>query len=703
MASGPAERRLRSAVLVLAAYTFVAGLVSFSGWAFDVEPLTAWDGRGISIQPNSTVAAMLVGAALVAHALGLARVGRLLGAATAALGLTLVAEWVFGFDAGIDGLLLFGRTWGSQATVAPGRMGPPASASWTLLGVGVMLLGGGTLARRMAVLAGLGVTGIAGLSLIGYLFGAPSLYAMPSLTAIAFQTSTILVASGLGLLASVPERQPARGLASDGAAGILVRRTVPFILLIPLVLGLLRVRGQEMGLYGTAVGTALLVLVLIALLAFVLWWSAAAVERYERALAAAARARADADRAAADERDRLLHRTETLRQEAENANRAKDDFLAVLSHELRSPLHAMTGWLRILEDAGRGDPMVGRAVETLTRNVRSQAQVIDGLLDISRIASGKLELNLDRVDLGDAVRSAVESIRPLAASKGIDLDARAPREARLDVMGDSGRLTQIFGNVLQNAVKFTPSGGSVRVVAVEKAGRAEVVVEDTGIGIDPRHLPLVFDRFVQSQSITTRQYGGLGLGLSIVRQLTLLHAGTVRAESDGVGRGARFVLSFPLAPKSLGENPPPPPNGTIRRLQPPLDVLLVEDDPDARDALALALAAHGASVRAVESVRGALGEFAARRPDIVISDIAMPEEDGFALIRSIRELEAGSGTRTRAIAITGFTAQHDRAAALGAGFDDHVGKPVGVEDLLERIARLVVSNGADASEPRSGL
>jgi signal transduction histidine kinase/CheY-like chemotaxis protein len=801
----------RWVVPLLGTYTVLAGLVSFAGWAADVPRLADWNNDGISIQPNTTIAAMAAGVALLLVGGGRRAAAAVLGGLVGLIGVTAFFENVSAVDLGIDTRFMFGRTWGGMRTLAPGRMGIPASSSWTLTGTALILLLGGPRARRVVAALGLVITSIAALSLTGYVFGADPLYSVPWLTAIASQTSAMLFAVGIGLMAAVPEHQPMRGLLEDGSAGVLTRRVLPFIIVLPVAIGYVRLWGQKAGLYDTAMGTAMLILVLILLLCAVLWWGAAAVRDHEltaqtfnaklqtsvRELEAVFRAapigiaiardadcrhvgvnaacaamlglegggdasltgpeaaglpfrildevggaipppdlplqraartgepvfgrrmvveRADgtrltaigsavpvqgssgapagaiavfidvtAEHEAAAERERLLALAERAAVEAEAASRAKDEFLAVLSHELRSPLNAMLGWVHILRRSSTGGAMVTRAIDTLERNVWAQAQVINDLLDISRITSGKLVLDRARVDLAALVAGTVESMRPMVSAKRLMLEVVVPRE-RLDVGGEAARLQQVVGNVLHNAIKFTPEGGRIAVRLRARDGRALVEVEDTGQGIDPALLPHVFDRFVQSESSTTRRHGGLGLGLAIAKQLTVLHGGTVHAHSDGPGRGARITVTLPLASAvSEPDVEAAAPVHVERAHLDGLDVLLVEDDGDSREALGIALEEQGARVRRAASVHAALAAYDAHPPDVLISDIGMPGEDGYALMRAIREREGGSRRRTLAIAMTGFASRQDHEVALRAGFDDHVGKPVEPAVLIERV------------------
>jgi PAS domain S-box-containing protein len=392
-----------------------------------------------------------------------------------------------------------------------------------------------------------------------------------------------------------------------------------------------------------------------------------------------------------DDRETLLAQAEHARREAEKANSAKDEFLAVLSHELRSPLNAMLGWVSILKRAGSKDELVARAVETLERNIWTQSQVINDLLDVSRITSGKLQLDRARVDLSAAVHGTVESMQPMADGKQIGIEVRHTAR-RCEVEGDAARLQQIIGNLLHNAIKFTPEKGRIAVRMREDGDDIVVEVEDNGPGIDDGMLPHIFDRFVQSGSSTTRKHGGLGLGLAIVSQLTALHGGSVSVRNVGGRAGCLFTIRLPLAPAAEADvaldyddeiEQVPAADG--------LQVLLVEDDPDSREALGIALEQAGIVVRLAASVPEALTLYDRRIPDVVVSDIGMPGEDGYTLIRRIREREDGSNRHTLAIAMTGFATRQDHESALRAGFDEHVGKPVEPEALLERIRVLAES------------
>jgi PAS domain S-box-containing protein len=923
------DAMLRGTVAALGGYAALAGFTSLLGWALDLPRLADWDGDNLAIQPNASLVAAFSGLALLSLSAGFARVACALGAFVAAVGSATLSEWTSGISLGIDELLLFERSWGRVGVLSPGRMGPPGSLSWTLLGVALAVRALAPRFSRAASRLALIVTFISSVSLVGYLYGAQELYTVPWLTVIAMQTSTMLLAVALGLLASMPEREPLRRLLADTAAGALVRRALPLVLLLPISVGLLPLAGERAGYYDTGTGLALLVIGLTALLCGVLWWGAAAVHHHEQQLAAAlgeaerarvviqgmnepffildsawcytevndaalraggvtrdqiigrdmrklfdvaepfahaireamgarkssaremyyepwrrwlsirayperaggaavfvedlterkqaevalreseerhrnivsllldvpyvtntagefvspqpawaaftgqtfeqsrgrgwadaihpddrARVLSSVDRALqraelanesfrlwnartgeyrhvaarvapllgpngeprewaavisdvelqkrrelelaeiAREREALLARERAARAEAETADRTKDEFLAVVSHELRSPLSAMTGWIEILRLAQHDTALVGRAQETLARNVRNMARLVDDLLDISRIRSGKLTLERRRVELSRVVRECCDAQRPSA--RGPTLHCAAADG--VFVLGDEARLHQIVRNLVDNALKFTPAGGRVSVRLTSDEQNARIEVEDEGQGIAPELMPRIFDRFVQAEAAATRQHGGLGLGLAIVQQLALVHGGSVRADSRGVGKGARFEVTLPVAPEEPNVSDAPAAvravHGSDAR---PLDVLLIEDETDSREATALALTQRGMRVREAASTAAGFAEYGLGAPDVIVSDIAMPGSDGHELIRAIRALERGGDRHTPALALTGFAADADRRAALQAGFDDHLGKPVAPELLAARIRALAERPTARAS------
>lgn len=397
-------------------------------------------------------------------------------------------------------------------------------------------------------------------------------------------------------------------------------------------------------------------------------------------------------RLAEEERARLLVREQAARAEAETANRTKDEFLAVLSHELRTPLTAILGWTHLLRGGGLGEAATERALETVQRNAKSQAQLIDDLLDVSRIITGKMSLNARAVELAAIVETAIESLRPLADANAIIVDAEIDHAAS-SITGDPHRLQQVIWNLLTNAVKFTPTDGRVTVRLIHDAPHhARLMISDTGQGIKPDFLPHIFDRFRQADGSSTRHHGGLGLGLAIVRHLVELHGGHIRAESAGEGQGSTFSVRFPLRTMTntpidrhaadsdvhVGSN--------TEQILDGLQVLVVDDEPDTRDLVSMVLRQSGADVRASATVVDALEVLAAWRPDCIVSDIGMPGEDGFAFIRKMHATM--NGAAIPAVALTAYASVEDRARTALAGFQHHLAKPIEPLELVTVIAGL---------------
>jgi signal transduction histidine kinase/CheY-like chemotaxis protein len=389
-------------------------------------------------------------------------------------------------------------------------------------------------------------------------------------------------------------------------------------------------------------------------------------------------------------RGQLLLRAERARSEAEAANRIKDEFLATLSHELRTPLTSLLGWSSVLREARRDEKVLAQGLDAIDRNAHVQAQLIDDLLDVSRIVSGKLHLDVRPLDIASVTRAAISVVQPAADAKGISLEYSV-QPGLGAISADSARLQQIVWNLLSNAVKFTPHGGKITVRVEQDRSNARVTVSDTGQGIDPEFLPRVFDRFRQADSSTTRSFGGLGLGLAIVRHLVELHGGTVCAESDGVGQGATFSASFPL----LTDRTQPitvPHSGEIPVSQigslEGLRVLIVDDELETREIISTVVERTGAAVEACMSAREALAKVIDWRPDVILSDIAMPDEDGYSFIGRVRSLPYNQGGNTPAAALTAYARQEDREQALAAGYQLHIAKPIAAGQLVSMIAKL---------------
>jgi len=386
---------------------------------------------------------------------------------------------------------------------------------------------------------------------------------------------------------------------------------------------------------------------------------------------------------------RLLAAERAARADAEAANRAKDEFLAVLSHELRTPLTAMLGWIALLRPGRLPADRTRYALDVIDRNARMQAQLINDLLDVSRIVAGKMEFDRSSVDLAGVVTRVLESAQREAEAKRIHVTT-AIDPAAAPVLGDVTRLEQVVGNILANALKFTPAEGRVHVSLDRHRGRARLRVTDSGPGIAPEVLPHVFERFRQAESSSRRRHEGLGLGLAIVRHLVETHAGTVRAE-NGRDAGATFTVELPLLAISRRPEPPAvvePREPAAVRLD-ELTVLLVEDHADSRETIALTLESCGAEVIAVPAVADALSVLRERAVDVLVSDLGMPGADGFDLIRRVRwQEERGGRSRLPAIALTAYASAEDRERALAAGYDGHIAKPVDAEELCTALTRL---------------
>src|SRR5262245_27107515 len=400
-------------------------------------------------------------------------------------------------------------------------------------------------------------------------------------------------------------------------------------------------------------------------------------------------------------RQQLLASEQDARRAAEDANRLKDEFLSTVSHELRTPLTAISGWALMLR-AGRLDAaQSARALETIVRSAKAQNQLIDDLLDVSRIIAGKMRLDVAPVKLGSVIKAAIETVRPAAEAKGIHLSALLDPAA--DAMsGDAERLQQVVWNLLSNAVKFAPNGGRVEVRLERADSHVEIAVADNGQGIKPEFLPYVFERFRQEDGGTNRHQGGLGLGLAIVRHIVELHGGTVRVASEGLGKGATFTVALPIArgravspAESRGE-------AAVVRLAPEnppslegVRALFVDDEADARELITMMLAERGVEVRTAVSAIEALTACDEWRPDILISDIGMPGEDGYALMKKLRAREKLRGGHIPAIALTAYARREDRLRALSAGYERHVTKPVEPFELLAVVASLANQTGKD--------
>jgi signal transduction histidine kinase/CheY-like chemotaxis protein len=398
----------------------------------------------------------------------------------------------------------------------------------------------------------------------------------------------------------------------------------------------------------------------------------------------------------ADELAQLYESELAARAEAQAANRLKDDFLATVSHELRTPLNAMLGWVTLLKTGNLDAEAAERALTVIERNARSQAQIIEDLLDVSRIITGRLTLNVQSFNIVQLIETVIQSIQPSVAAKNITVTPHISEDVGL-ISADSARIQQILWNLLTNAVKFTPNDGQIEISARREDAMLSISVKDTGKGIAPAFLPFVFDRFRQAESSTTRRFGGLGLGLAIVRHLVELHGGTVSVESRGEGQGAIFTIKIPLVqpqqplieaetngaarPENSGTSAPVSLNG--------LNILIVDDEADAREMVKMFLENSGANVTAANSVTEALEKLQRKVPDLIISDIGMPDINGYQFIEKVRSLPPENGGTVPAVALTAYSRGEDVKRALRAGYQKHIAKPIEMNKLAVTVADAV--------------
>lgn len=662
--------------MAMGGFAVVCALVTLAGWVFNLPRLTDWGFDNISMFPNTALSALFTGAALLllcdergggaswrAGAAGLAGLAAALGGAT-------LFEHVTSHDLGIDTFVIT-RPWGQSAASSPMRMGLPASISFTALGVALIFIASPARWLR-PVASGLGMmcAGIASLSLIGYLYGADRLYSLPRWTGIAMQTATAVLAISAGVMAIVPEWGMGELMARRDGGGMLARRFLPALGMVAVALGWLRLYGQQEGLYDTAFGTAVRTLAELILFGVLLWWTAGTISRTEA---------------------KLRGNRAELRAALDEANRAaalKDEFLATLSHDLRNPMTAIMGWAQILKQSGKGDGELSHGLQVIERSAKTQSRMIEDLLDVNRIVSGDVKLNIRWTDLTDVTRSAVDVVRPSANAKGVQLET-VFGEGVSEIRADRARIEQVLFNLLSNAVKFTPRGGMVRISCAQRQGQAEFTVSDTGEGIAPELLPLAFERFRDRDRM---QPGAQGLALAIVRNLVELHGGRVEAISEGVGKGATFVARLPrvATSESGGDSRV---GGASEEIElSGLKILAVESDVDVRDWMKRALTGRGAEVTIASSADEAAASIAKSMPDVLISDVAMMGEDGYSLMRRLRE----SGAKVRAIALTGLARAEDRVRAEKAGFDAHLAKPVEAGELFRAV------RGGGSSSGREG-
>ncbi|HET6285085.1 MAG TPA: ATP-binding protein [Polyangia bacterium] len=690
--------RIRTLCAVTGLYAAAGGVVALLGWALGVPRLTDWGGQGITMKANTALCAALNGGALLLMALGgkqkaLVRIFASLVAVIAAL---TIVEHLTGVNLGID-TFLFDDVRGGRATTAPGRMGPPASISFSFLAAGLLLLTGGTRARRWASVLPIVPLAIATLGIVGYLYRASELYAVARFTGVALQTSTMIAALSIGLCAAVPEHGFLLALRGDDAGGVIFRRLLPPIMLLPLILGWLRTAGERAGLYDTAFGTAARTLVEMVLFAGLLWWTAKGISQHARAAREAEQALRDADR-------------------------RKDEFLATLAHELRNPLAPLRTGLEVIRRHPYDDVVMAKTHAMMERQVGQIVHLVDDLLDISRISRGKIELRLARVEVAAVLASAVETSRPLIDAFGHELVIAQPAQP-IVIVGDVTRLAQVVGNLLNNAAKYTNPGGRIDVkVERQEQGQGQepgvqvrISVRDNGVGIPPDLLPKLFEMFVQVARPVDQSREGLGIGLALVKRLVGMHGGQVTVHSPPLADGGdpsappavgtEFIVSLPVAapiaaalpatPELADSVAPVAPAISIATSPSPggLRILVADDNVDGAEALASVLEDMGNEVRMAHDGAAAFELATAFRPDLAFLDIGMPKMTGHELASRIRAEPWG-----RAIvlaALTGWGQSEDRRRSREAGFDHHLVKPITVE-ALQKVVGQVQPAGSSA-------
>lgn len=675
--------RLRTASVVCGAAGTLIGLTVLLGWISGNDLLKGAFFAGITMKTNAALCLVLVGGAVVLVAVqqrsalhGWLRHGSavlVLGVAAATL-----SEHVLGFNFGIDELL-FRESAGALGTQSPNRMGPVASSCLSLLALALLVLdkrtrSGGAPFQPLA----LSVMLVATVSLLGYIFDARQLFAIARYTGISLPTAAALWLLALGLLLACPEAGLMRRLVGNDSGALMIRRLLPAALILPILLMVLRILGQELGLYDTPVARALLVVSFILTFTALIWRTGKVVSQQASEAARAERALSE----------HLVHSLEVL----EDADRRKTEFLATLAHELRNPLAPVRSAVHLLKASSSGaangmkaQADAARAYAVIDRQMDHLTRLIDDLMDVSRIARDKLELQKSPAPLSDIIGGAVDASRHALDAHGHQLSiALPPEELHLDA--DTVRLVQVFTNLLTNAGRYTPAGGKISVTAERDGAELVVRVSDTGIGIAPDQLPHVFDIFYQAERENRRGRHGLGIGLTLVRRIVVLHGGSVSARSDGPGLGSTFTVRLPLShSEAAGVAPTRRASNAEFHLR-GLSVLVVEDNQDSAEMLSALLEHSGARVHVAPDGETAVSLAEQLQPEVILLDIGLPHMSGYDVAREIRRTPWGA--HTFIVALTGWGHEEDRARSKDAGFDHHLVKPVKPDVLFELIGEL---------------
>ncbi len=704
----------------------VIGVFVLAGWVFDAVALkSVVPGLRVMV-PNTALCFLLAGVALsLTQRDGSAHSLRVVAARCAAwviilFGAASLVEYLLGMRFGLERFIFDPP---SEEGPYAGRMSPQTALNFVLVGSALVMLRSPS--RRAGAVAdslSLSVMAISWLALVGFAYDISRLYDVPRYPGLALHSAAAFFILSTGLVCSHGDAVGGRLMSSSESGGLL-RRFIPLALVLPVALVWIRRAGEQLGWYDRPFGLALLTIAFTVALIGVIGSNARALhqmERKRRLAEVALRSAHDelekrvAERTAElatvnetlhreivqrkeaqDELATLLAREHVARRRAEEADRVKEEFLATVSHELRAPLNSILGWIHLVRENALGDTGHERAMATIERSARVQKQLVEDLIDASRTTSGKLHLNMHPVEIMQVVQTAVEAARPTASAKNVSITLDILFLAGV-VMGDADRLQQIIWNLVANAIKFTPAGGSVHLSARRVESMIEIAVSDTGPGIEPEFLPFVFDRFRQGNGSMTRTHGGLGLGLSIARHLVELHGGTIRAESEGGGKGSTFTVLLPASVSAPGGSTGVTvrhDRGSAHELPSSIRVLVVDDDSDSRELVKTILQHSGARVDAVASSAEATEHLMKRQPseqfDVLVCDVGMPEEDGYTFMRRVRACEKPEIRTTPAIALTGYVGPEDRARATAAGFQLHVAKPLDPAQLLAAIRSLV--------------
>jgi signal transduction histidine kinase/ActR/RegA family two-component response regulator len=688
---------LRALRIAVPLYPLVGGVLGVLGWALGVPELLAWHDSGIAMKFNTAVCSALAGAALLLLTLDVwPRVVRALGVFVALVGGLTLLEHLTGANFGID-TLLFHEPPGALATAAPGRMGPPAATSFSLLGAALALACGEARGRRVASALALAPIASAGLAIVGYAYGASELFAIARVTGIALQTATMIAALGIGLVAALPEHGLAGALRRDDPGGVMFRSLLAPMVALSVTLGALRLAGERAGLYDRAFGTASRTLVEIVLLVGLVWLTAARVSRHARQARAAEGALREADR-------------------------RKDEFLATLAHELRNPLAPLRTSLEIARRNPGDAAAVARAHAVMQRQLDQMVHLVDDLLDLNRIARGRVALRRQPVDVAEVVDKAIETSRPVIEAFGHRLTVvqAAGPGAPIFVDGDVTRLVQVVANLLNNAAKYTDPGGHIRIGVERAAGEVQIKVRDDGAGIPPELQATLFEMFTRSGTGSAgARADGLGIGLALVRQLVESHGGSVGVHSppaadavtagaaDGAmpARGSEFVVRLPTVAAGVVERAPlpaaapapapaPAPAGAAVSRPARRRVLIADDNVDAAESLAELLEEMGVETRLAHDGEQAVAVAEAFRPDVAFLDVGMPKLDGHEVGRRIRAQPWGGAVML--VALTGWGQAEDRRRSREAGFDEHLVKPA----MPAAVEKVLAAALTDRARPR---